>query len=224
LWAAVGLRAAADAIKSGDVGVIELDLDEPGAWHSAITPGPDVLVQHTRPIVADLVGPGRMGLGTLLATADPMVIIDGLCHGLDAGMSAYRVSSLERVRCATVVDFRHGRRVRIGYPVRRARVADLAAHVFGAPSKVVAVELSGTFSGVTVPNGIFGRAVGRAVGFVTRSSPEPDWHLSFVTADRTFGGPILEISIENVELKIVAPRVVYQARPGERATTLPATP
>ena len=106
-----------------------LDVDEPGGLHSAITPRPDLLVQHLRPIVADLVGSGRMGLGTLLAPADPMVIIDGLCYRLDAGMSAYR----------------------------------------------------------------------------------------------TFGGPILEISIENVELKIVAPRVVYQARTGEQATTLPAT-
>jgi Alpha-acetolactate decarboxylase len=215
LSAARELRAAADAIKSADVGVIELDLDEPGAWHSAITPGPDLLVQHTRPIVADLVGSGRMGLGTLLAPAEPMVIIDGLCYRLDAGMSAYRVSSHERVRCATVVDFRHASRFRIDYPVRRAGVAQLAAHVFGALPQIAAVELSGTFSGVTVPNGTFGRAVGRAVGFVNRFSPEQDSHLSFLTADRTFGGPILEVSIENVELKIVAPRVVYQARGGE---------
>jgi hypothetical protein len=182
-----------------------LDVDEPGAWHSAITPGPDLLVQHLRPIVADLVGPGRMGLGTLLAPAHPMVSMDGLCYRLDAGMSAGRVSPLERVRCATVVDFRDGSRFRIEYPVPRADVARLAAQVFGALSRIVAVELSGTFNGVTVPNGTFGRADGTAVGFVTRASPERDWHLSFLTADRTFGGPILEISIENVELKIVGP-------------------
>jgi hypothetical protein len=87
----------------------------------------------------------------------------------------------------------------------------------------VAVELSGTFSGVTVPNGTFGRAAGAAIGFVTCIPPERRWHLSFLTADRTFGGPILEISIETVELKIVAPRVVFQATTGEQATTLPAT-
>jgi hypothetical protein len=55
-----------------------LDVDEPGAWHSAITPGPDLLVQHLRHIVADLVGPARTGLGSLLAPAHPMVIMDGL--------------------------------------------------------------------------------------------------------------------------------------------------
>jgi alpha-acetolactate decarboxylase len=114
-----------------------------------------VLVQHLRPVVADLVGAGRMGLGTLLAPADPMVVIDGLCYRLDAGMSASRVSPLERVR--------------------------------------------------------FGRADGTAVGFVTCTASGPDWHLSFLTNDRTFGGPILEISIENVELRLVAPRVVGQA-------------
>ena len=86
----------------------QLDVDERGAWHSAITPAPDLRVQHTRPIVADLVGSGRMGLGTLQAPADAMVIIDGLCYRLDASMSVCRVSSLDRVRCATVVDFRHG--------------------------------------------------------------------------------------------------------------------
>jgi alpha-acetolactate decarboxylase len=200
-----------------------LDVDEPGALHSAITPGPDLLVQHLRPIVADLVGSGRMGLGTLLAPADPMVIIDGFCYRSDAGMSVCRVSPFERVRCATVVDFRHGSQFRIEYPVPRADVASLAAQVFGALPEIVAVELSGTFSGVTVPNGTFGRADGTAVGFVTRTSRGRDWHLSFLTADRTFGGPILEISIENVELKIVAPRVVYQAPTGEQASTSPAT-
>jgi alpha-acetolactate decarboxylase len=199
------------------------EVDELGAWHNPNTPGPDLLVQHTRPIVADLVGPERMGLGTLLAPAHPMVIVNGLCYRLDAGMSACRVSPLERVRCATVVDFRDGSRFRIKYPVPRADVARLAAQVFGALSRNVAVELSGTFSCVTVPNGTFGRADGTAVGFVTRTSPEPDWHLSFLTADRTFGGPILEMSIENVELRIVAPRVVYQATTAERASTSPAT-
>jgi hypothetical protein len=38
-----------------------LDVDEPDAWHNAITPGPDLLVQRPRPIVADLVGPGADG-------------------------------------------------------------------------------------------------------------------------------------------------------------------
>jgi alpha-acetolactate decarboxylase len=200
----------------------QLDLDEPGAWHNAITPDPDLLVQHTRPIVADLIGSGRMGLGTLLAPADPMVIIDASCYRLDGGMSACRVSPLERVRRATVVDFLHGSRFRIEYPVRHVNVARLAVQVFGVLPEMVAVELSGTFSGVTVPNGTFGRADGTAVGFVTRTSPERVWHLSFLTADRTFGGPILEISIENVELKIVAPRVVYQATTAEQASTSPA--
>jgi alpha-acetolactate decarboxylase len=200
-----------------------LDVDEPGALHNAITPGPDLLVQHTRPIVADLVGPGRMGLGTLLAPADPMVIIDGLCYRLDAGMLACRVSPLERVHCASVVDFRAGNGSRIEYPVPRANVARLAAQVFGALPQIVAVELSGTFSGVTAPNGIFGRADGTAVGFVTRTSPERDWHLSFLTADRTFGGPILEMSLETVELKIVAPRVACQATTADQRSTSPAT-
>ena len=189
----------------------QLDVDEPGAWHDAITLGPNVLVQHPRPIVADLVGPERLGLGTLLAPADPMLIIDQLCYRLDAGMTVQQVSRLERVRSATVVDFHHGSRYRIEHPVPRANVAQLAAHVFGPLPQIVAVELSGTFGGVTAPNGTFGRAEGTAVGFVTSASPQRDSHLSFLTADRTFGGPILEISIENVELTIVTPRVVYQA-------------
>jgi alpha-acetolactate decarboxylase len=130
---------------------------------------------------------------------------------------------LERVRCATVVDFRDGSSFRIEHPVPGADVARLAAQVFGALPGIVAVELSGTFSGVTVPNGTFGRADGTAVGFVTSTLPKRDWHLSFLTADRTFGGPILEISIENVELKIGGPRVVYQATTAEQASTSPAT-
>jgi alpha-acetolactate decarboxylase len=188
-----------------------LDVDAAGGWHSCVARHLGLLVQQLRPIVADLGGSARMGLGTLLAPADPMVMIDGLCYRLDAGMSAYRVSPLERVRCATVVDFRDGTRIPIEYPVPRADVACLAAQVFSALPRIVAVQMSGTFSSVTVPNGTFGRADGTAVGFVTGTAPEPDWHLSFLTADRTFGGPILEISIENVELRVVAPRVVGQA-------------
>ncbi len=189
-----------------------LDIGEQDAWHDAINPGPDLLVQHRRPIVADLEGSGRMGLGTLLATADPIVIIDGLCYRLDAGMSVCQVSPLERVRAATVVDFYQGSHLRIDYPARDADVARLAADAVGRFAQILAVELSGTFRDVTVANGIFGRADGRAVGFVTRTSPKWDWHLSFLTADRTFGGPVLELSIENVELKVAAPRVLYQAR------------
>jgi alpha-acetolactate decarboxylase len=199
-----------------------LEIDEPGALLSSITPGPDLLVRHTRPIVADLVGSGRLGLGTLLAPADPMVIIDASCYRLDAGMSACRVSPLERVRCATVVDFRHGSSYRIEHPVPRADVARLVAQVLGALPQIVAVQLSGTFSGVMAPNGTFGRADGTALGFVTPTSRERDWHLNFLTADRTFGGPILELSVENVELKVVAPQAVYQARTGEQEVTLSA--
>jgi alpha-acetolactate decarboxylase len=200
-----------------------LDVDEPGAHHEAITPGPDLLVQRLRPIVADLVGPDRMGLGRLLAPADPMVIADGFCYRLDAGVSISRVSPFERVRCARVVDFRDGSSSRVEHPVPAADVALLAAEAFGALPRILAMALSGTFSRVTVPNGTFGRTDGTAVGFVTNTPAGRDWHLSFLTADRTFGGPIVEISIENVELKIVAPRIVYQATTNERASTSPGT-
>lgn len=200
-----------------------LDVDEHGACGDALTPSADLVVQDRRPIVADLVGPGRMGLGTLLGPADPMVIIDVSCYRLDAGMSACRVSPLERVRCATVVDFRQASCYRIDYPVPRIDLARLAAEVFGALPEIAAVELSGTFSGVTAPNGAFGRADGTAVGFVTCTSQEREWHLSFLTADRTFGGPILEMSVDNVELKVVAPQVVYHARADDQATISPAT-
>jgi alpha-acetolactate decarboxylase len=191
-----------------------LDVDQPGAWHYAIIPGPDLLVQHRRPVVADLVGAGRMGLGTLAATPDPIVISAGSCYRLDASASVSRVSPLERVRCATVVDFQHGSRLRIEEAVQDTDVARLVSEIVGSLPQIVAVELSGTFSGVSVANGTFGRAEGSAVGFVLRSSPAPDWHLSFLTADRTFGGPIIAISIENVELKLAQPKVVHQARTG----------
>ena len=69
-------------------------------------------------------------------------------------------------------------RSRIEYPVPHAEVARLAAQVVGAVPQIVAVELSGTFTGVTVPNGTFGRADGTAVGFVTRTSAQRDWHLA----------------------------------------------
>ena len=45
---------------------------------------------HVRPIVADLARPGRMGIGTLLAPADPMVIVNGVCYRLDASMAVSR--------------------------------------------------------------------------------------------------------------------------------------
>jgi alpha-acetolactate decarboxylase len=178
------------------------------AWHDAITSGPDLIVEPVRPIVADLVGCGRMGLGTLVAPADPMVILDGRAYRLDAGMAVCRVSPLERVRWARVVDFRRPRRFGVDHPVRGANVARLAAHKFGALPQIVAVEVSGTFSGVTVPKRVFGRADGQAVGFIMDGPLGRDWHLSFLTADRTFGGPVLALSIEKAEVQIVAPHVV----------------
>jgi alpha-acetolactate decarboxylase len=122
-----------------------------------------------------------------------------------------------------VVDADCGSRFRIDDPLPSADLAQIAAQLFGALPEIVAVELSGTFSSVTVPNGTFGRADGTAVGFVTSTSPEADWHLSFLTADRTFGGPILELSIHDADLKIVAPRVVYQATSDEQRSSSPTT-
>jgi alpha-acetolactate decarboxylase len=159
---------------------------------------------------------GASGSGRLSAPADPLVIVDGLCYRLDATMAVSRASSLERVHCATVVDFRDVSRSRIEHPIPDADVALLATQACGALPELVAVQLSGTFSGVTVPNGAFGRHDGIAVGFVTGALAEPAWQLCFVTADRTFGGPIREISIENVELAVVAPRVVYRVATAER--------
>jgi alpha-acetolactate decarboxylase len=191
--------------------------DEPSACGQIVTAGSDILVQQMRPIVADLVRPGRIGLGTLLAPADPMVIVDGVCYRLDPSMAVSVVSPLEGVHCATVVHFRDGRRAQIEQPVPSADVALLATQAFGAPRGIVAVQLSGTFSSVTVPNGAFGRHDGIAVGFVTGALAEPAWQLCFVTADRTFGGPIRQISIERVELAVMVPRVVYRVATAERA-------
>ncbi len=162
-----------------------------------------------------------MGLGTLLAPADPFVIVDGLAYRLDPTVAASRVSPLERVHCATVVDFRDGSRSRIERPVPDADVVRLATEALGALPRLVGVQLSGAFNCVAVPNGTFGRIDGVVVGFVRSTSAGPDRHLSFVTADRTLGGPIREISIDNAELTIVAPRVVYLAGTAEPASTSP---
>jgi hypothetical protein len=101
-------------------------------------PAPDLLVERTRPIVADLVGSARMGLGTLLTPADPMVITDGCVTGWTPACLYAQLP----------------------------RLSECAA----PPSST--------------------------------STAAADFE------SRTFGGPILEISIENVELEIVAPQVV----------------
>lgn len=176
-------------------------------------------MQRTRPIAADLVGEGRIGVGTLVAPADSIIILDGLGYRLDAGLLASPVSPLARLRSATVVESGHGSRFPIDARVRLIDIARLAAHLFGSTPAIVALQLSGSFSGVQAPTGVFGRTQGTAIGFVTHSSRRPEWHLSFLTSERTFGGRVLDISIESVELTIWAPRVVYQARMGEEATT-----
>lgn len=196
-----------------------VEVDELVDGHIAILNGPDLVVQRTRPIVADLVGERRIGVGTLLAPADPMIILDGLGYRLDAGLSASPVSPLARLRAATVVGSGHGSRFPIDARVRLIDIARLAARLFGATPPIVAVQLSGSFSGVHAPTGLFGRTQGTAVGFVTHPSRRPDWQLSFLTSDRTFGGRVLDISIECVELTLWAPLVVYQARMGEEAMT-----
>jgi alpha-acetolactate decarboxylase len=195
------------------------DVDELVDGNIALREAPDVLVQRTRPIVVDLVGEGRIGVGTLVAPADPIVILDGLAYRLDAEMSASPISPLARLRSATVVDAQQGSRFPIDDRVRLIDIAHLPAHLFGAPPPIMAVQLSGSFAGVTAPNGVFGRTQGIAVGFLTQAARKLDWHLGFLTSDRTFGGRVLDISIEHAELTIWAPRVVYQAQMGEETTT-----
>jgi alpha-acetolactate decarboxylase len=177
----------------------------------AIREGPDLRVQRRRPIVADLLSEGRVGVGTLAAPAEPVVILDGVGYRLDAGLAASPVSPLARLRSATVVDSGHGSRFPVDERVRLIDIARLPAHLFGAPPAIVAVRLSGSFITVTAPNGIFGRTEGVTVGFVTDASRRPFWHLGFLTLDRTFGAQVLDISIEDAELTMWAPQVVYQA-------------
>lgn len=144
-----------------------VDVDAVVDRHIAIPEGTDLQVQRTRPIVADLLGEGRIGVGTLLAPADPIIILDGLGYRLDAEMSASPVSPLARLRSATVVESGHGSRFPIDARVRLIDIARLPAHLFGATPPIVAVQLSGSFSGVHAPTAIFGRTEGIAVGFLT---------------------------------------------------------
>jgi hypothetical protein len=103
-----------------------------------------LLAQHPRLIVADLVGSGRMGLGSLLAPADPMVIIDASCDRLDAGMSARRVFPLERVRCVTDrwqrAPLRDAGRGARQAPTRRRTTGLTASRLEGTPERMVAEE------------------------------------------------------------------------------------
>ena len=109
------------------------DVDELVDGNIAIREAPDVLVQRTRPIVVDLVGEGRIGVGTLVAPADPIVILDGLAYRLDAEMSASSISPLAQLRSATVVDTQQASRFPIDDRVRLIDIAHLHAHLFGAP-------------------------------------------------------------------------------------------
>lgn len=193
-----------------------LAIEEPVSSYETVTTAADLLVRRPRRFVGDFVRVGRVGIGRLMAPADPMVILDGSCYRLDAGMSASSVSPLEAVSCATVVDFRDASSARIEHPALAADVASLAAGVIEPLPRIIAVQLSGTFSYVSAPNGAFGRTDGTAVGFVRNTSPGRDWNLSFLTADRTFGGRVLELSIENVKLEVIAPRIVFQVATGDR--------
>lgn len=141
--------------------------------HIALAEGPDLLVQRARPIVADLVGEGRIGVGMLVAPADPIVIADRSVYRFDAAMSASPVCLIGRVRSATVVECGGASRFPVDDRVRLIDVARLPAHLFATPPPIVAVQLSGAFGGVRAPNGIFGRTQGIAVGFVTQASRKP---------------------------------------------------
>lgn len=215
--------ATAAPSSARDGGRSTIDDGKPIAGHIVIPEAPDVAVRYARPILADLAGRGRIGLGTLVAPADPVVILDGFGYRLDPVMSASPVSPAARLRSATVVDSEHRHRFPLDERARLVDIARLPAHVFGVAPPIVAMQLSGSFSRVTAPNGIFGRTQGTAVGFMTHVSRSPEWHLAFLTSDRTLGGPVRDISIEDAELTIWIPSTVYQARPGVEGHDTPRT-
>ena len=175
---------------------------------------------------SELAGHGDLGLGTFDAVDGEMIAVDGEFFRCDAGGIANPVEPDRKTPFACVVKFEPKHRFELDGPLDlEGLVAELDRRL-GHPEEAHAIRIDGRFESVharSVPRqskpyppmtevvkaqrvfdiaGVEGTMVGFRFPDYAVSLNVPGYHLHFITADRSRGGHVLDLTATGVEVAV----------------------
>jgi acetolactate decarboxylase len=199
--------------------------------------------------VGELKKHGDLGVGTFDALDGEMVMLDGRVYRVRADGKAEEVGDEETTPFAAVTFFEADHTGSLEGPFDLARVEEMLDTVLPTKNIPYAVKIEGTFARVKTrsvprqtkpyprlpevaakqPTFEFENVRGTLVGFrcpqYAKGLNLPGWHLHFLTADRTAGGPcsercsllqgghVLELVTDKVQFAIDYTFAIYVALP-----------
>jgi acetolactate decarboxylase len=184
---------------------------------------------------------GDFGLGTFNALDGEMIAVDGSFFQIKSDGVAYPVRDDQRTPFATVQFFRPTFRQPLSGPLDYERLQTLVDGLLEGPNLFYAVRIDGRFKSVTtrsVPRqerpyaplaevaesqpvfhlaGVTGTLAGFRFPDFARGMNVPGFHLHFLTEDRSAGGHVLDLVLEEGTLAIDASARFHLALPTDPA-------
>jgi acetolactate decarboxylase len=177
--------------------------------------------------VGELAGHGNFGLGTLEGLDGELVVVDGEFWNINFHGEARRAPESAGVPFAVLVDFDAAKQFTIDGPMPQAELHhELLGH-FPDPNACYALRLEGTFGPVTfrsvarqqppyrplaevlatdekqfTVDSLTGTLVGFHFPDMAAEMNQPGFHFHMVTADRTTGGHVYDVTVQRATVTI----------------------
>ncbi len=184
---------------------------------------------------------GNFGIGTFNKLDGEMIVLDGTIYQFKADGKIYKADLNNTTPFASVIDFKSS----FSFPVKKVKTFKDFQSIIDSSVKnknlFYAVKTTGKFSyiktrsvpsqekpykplnEVTKNQAVFEKQnqTGTLVGFLlpafTSGVNVPGYHLHFLSADKTFGGHILEFSIDEANVEIQEINNFYMTLPEDDA-------
>jgi acetolactate decarboxylase len=188
--------------------------------------------------VAELAGHGDFGLGTLEGLDGELVVVDGEFWNINYDGVARRAPESAGVPFAALVNFEAAQHFHISGPMAMAALHEELLRHFPDPDACYALRLEGSFGPVTFrsvarqepPYRPLAEVIatdekqftvdhltGTIVGFhfpdMAAEMNQPGFHFHMVTADRTTGGHVYDVTVQDVEVTVGVSHSVHVELP-----------
>lgn len=174
----------------------------------------------------DVLKHGNFGLGTCQSLDGEVIILGGKAYQVRSDGKVFDIPNNARTPFAMVTPFEADRTLRVDKSLDFSALQQWLNSVLPAPNMIYAIEITGTFSGITtrsVPiqhtpfpplaeavkhqseftfNNIHGTMVGFRMPSFLGQVNVPGYHFHFLTADRKHGGHVLKVQTNDVIVQI----------------------
>lgn len=178
---------------------------------------------------------GDLGIGTEAELASELVLLDGVCYGIAADGVARRLDDATPVAFAVVKKFEHDTLIHVREKLSLDQLKDLLRHRM-QKNRLAAIRIQVRCASVTYRSYVkqeppykpiskareklFTRrqAEGTMIGFYTPASlaavNTPEFHFHFLTQDRSSGGHVKAMDIEEAYIAVEYAKALHIQLPG----------